>query len=550
MDAGSDDRTQPVDGLQVLQGGGLQTVQVTEGGRHQVGHRRAHVRDAQPEEQSPQGSCPGILHSTAEVVDRRLAEPVHGRYPVVVQGEHPGHVVQEALADEEVDPLLAEALDVHCPTRCEVLYASPDLPGAGVVRTERGRLALGTGERFATFRTRRREGPDGQSPGPLGQDGTQHLRDDIASLAYHHHVTGADVLLANLVGIVEGGGRNRGSAHEHRLETGEGGGLASGSDGHLNVEQARGALLRRELEGNGPTWCPGGEPQSILQPEVVDLDDHPVDLVVEVVARRSHPVDMVDDVLEVGEALHPLVHREAEGGQPGQGVAMRAQLGPAHHLAQLVGPEREVPGGGHRSVLLPQRTGCRVAGVHVLLLASCHLGEVQRSEGRESHVDLTADLHNRRGALGQAGGHVADGPDVGRDVLAGPTITPGGSLDQQAVHVAEGHGEAVELQLAGPRRGGRTVSGIAPEAAKDPFGPCAQLVDIEGVVQRTHGNPVDHLVEGGPSWDADPERGGIVGGQVRVLGLQGPELHHECVVVGVRDLRIILGVVTVEMEAD
>jgi len=56
-----------------------------------------------------------------------------------------------------------------------------------------------------------------------------------------------------------------------------------------------------------------------------------------------------------------------------------------------------------------------------------------------------------------------------------------------------------------------------------------------------------HLVERGPSGAAHPPGGRVVGGQFWVLGLQGPKLHHESVVVGVRDLRLVLGVVTLEV---
>ena len=158
------------------------------------------------------------------------------------------------------------------------------------------------------------------------------------------------------------------------------------------------------------------------------------------------------DLVEVGEALHPVVHRQAEGGKPGQGVAVRPQLGPTDHLTQLVGPEREVPGGGHRCVLLAERAGGRVAGVHVDLLVGRLLRGVQRCEGGQAHVDLAAHLHHRRGAIGQAYGNVSDGPDVGRDVLACTTVAAGCRLDEHPVLVAERHGQAVELQLAGPGR--------------------------------------------------------------------------------------------------
>ena len=209
MDAGRDDRAQAVDRLQVVDRGGQQAVQVAEGRGHHIGHRRPDVWNAQPEQQPSQRSSPGGLDGPAEVPDRRLAEPVEGANAVVVQREHPGHVLQDALTNEQVDPLLAEALDVHRSPGCEVFDASPDLSGTGMVRAERGRLTLRTNERSATCRTRRREGPGGQPFGPLDQHGTQHLGDDVTGLADHHHVPRADVLLADLVGVVQGGRGNR-----------------------------------------------------------------------------------------------------------------------------------------------------------------------------------------------------------------------------------------------------------------------------------------------------------------------------------------------------
>ncbi len=56
-----------------------------------------------------------------------------------------------------------------------------------------------------------------------------------------------------------------------------------------------------------------------------------------------------------------------------------------------------------------------------------------------------------------------------------------------------------------------------------------------------------HLVERGPSGAAHPAGRRVVGDQFRVLGFQGPKLHHKSVVVGIRDLRLVLGVVTLKV---
>ena len=145
---------------------------------------------------------------------------------------------------------------------------------------------------------------------------------------------------------------------------------------------------------------------------------------------------------------------------------MRAQVGAADHLAQLVGPEGEIPSGSHRSVLLAQRTRRRVAGVDVGPLPGRRLGGVQGFESRPAHVNLAPYFHNSRCLVGQTVWDVVDSADVGRDVLSDPAVAPGGCLYQVAVLVAQRHGQAVELQLAGP--GGNRV---IVEATEDPLGP-------------------------------------------------------------------------------
>ena len=79
----------------------------------------------------------------------------------------------------------------------------------------------------------------------------------------------------------------------------------------VDVEELRGALLGRELEGDGPPGRLRGEAQLALQGEVVDLEHHAVDLVGEVVAVLL-PVHAVGEgVLQPVEHLDLGVHREA-----------------------------------------------------------------------------------------------------------------------------------------------------------------------------------------------------------------------------------------------
>ena len=86
--------------------------------------------------------------------------------------------------------------------------------------------------------------------------------------------------------------------------------------------------------------------------------------------------------------------------------------------------------------------------------------------------------------MDREGGHVLG------HVLPRRPVAAGGGLDEAAVLVRERHGQAVDLQLAlevGAHHG-RVDPG-------DPVDPRLQLVEIEGVVQAHHGNPVGHRGE-------------------------------------------------------
>src|SRR5918992_784229 len=71
---------------------------------------------------------------------------------------------------------------------------------------------------------------------------------------------------------------------EHGLELAEGRGLPGAADGDEDLQELRRALLRRELEGDGPAGGLRREAELAPEGEVVDLHHDAVHLVVEVVA--------------------------------------------------------------------------------------------------------------------------------------------------------------------------------------------------------------------------------------------------------------------------
>ena len=96
-------------------------------------------------------------------------------------------------------------------------------------------------------------------------------------------------------------------------------------------------------------------------------------------------------------------------------------------------------------ILLAERARAGVARVGVErqpgLLA---LGVDPRELGL-GHEHLAADVD--RGRLGEAVRDGRDGPQVGRHVLAGRAVAAGRALDEAAALVAQGDGQAVDLEL-------------------------------------------------------------------------------------------------------
>ena len=111
----------------------------------------------------------------------------------------------------------------------------------------------------------------GRSFGPGGEHRADDLGDDVAGPADDDRVARADVLGPDLVLVVERGPLDVGAADEDRLEHRERRGPAGAADRHLDVEQRGGALLGRELVGDGPAGRPGGGAELGPSAEVVDL---------------------------------------------------------------------------------------------------------------------------------------------------------------------------------------------------------------------------------------------------------------------------------------
>ncbi len=192
-------------------------------------------------------------------------------------------------------------------------------------------------------------------------------------------------------------------------------------------------------------------------------------------------------------------------------------------------------------VLLPQRSGGRVARIGENLLARFRLPLVEREEVLLGHVDFAAQLADRRNfpAL-ELVRDLLHRPDIGGDVLALEAVAAGGGFDQLPVLVAQRHREPVDLRLGGERD--RLVL-LEIEEAADARDEIGDLLGVERVLQRQHRHRVAHLGEAARRRGADLARQALQRAQVRERFLDRLVAAAQRVVFRVRHRRRVLLVV-------
>ena len=186
--------------------------------------------------------------------------------------------------DELDDPLLAEALDVHGAAGPEVGDALDALRGALDVGAEGVALAGETDEGLAAARALGREPQGFDFFGRSARTGPITSGMTSPALRTMHRVARADVFQARPGPRCGGLPARRSSRRRRRVRARRTASPARcGRSRPRSVKLGR-ALFGRELVGDRPSGCVGGRAELPLEGELVDLHDHAVDLVVEVVA--------------------------------------------------------------------------------------------------------------------------------------------------------------------------------------------------------------------------------------------------------------------------
>ena len=317
------------------------------------------------------------------------------------------------------------------------------------------------------------------------------LGDHVTRLVHDDGVALAHVFAADLVDVVQRGARDGGAGDRHRVELGDR--REHTGAAHLNANLAQDGLLflGRELKGDGPARCAGSKAQVKLLLKAVDLYDHAVDVVVQVAAMLERLSAELVNFGRRGATGHVGVDAKAGATQPVEELALAVDV-------QRVGIGNGVDKGGQVAarrdlgILLAQAAGGGVARVGKGVAALGIGLFIQAYKAALGHVDLAAYLdgtfavgtHVGERRLGQVHGHIFDGTDVERHVLARGAIATCGCTYEGAVLVGKRHAQAVDLKLAG------IGDAAGTEGILSALEPCVEFVQIHGIVHGIHARHV------------------------------------------------------------
>ena len=497
----------------------------------QAGGHLADMADAERAEQ------PGQRHGAAlcehgEHIARRLLPPaVERSQSLPVEPEKIGDFPDQPLAHQLFDLLFPQPFQVQAALPCEIDEPLQLLRRALPVHTagdRRLRLPL---QPLRAFRALL-----GEDDRPLravapGRDGLDDLRDDVAGPLDKHRVADAQILPADLVLVVQGRTPDHGAGDLHWREQGHRGDRPGAAHLELDRFDDRGRLHRRELPGDRPARRPGGRTEALLESELVDLDHHAVDVVVEFMTQGH---EFLVPLFHLGKrAAHPhqRVERQPQAAEPVEQLPLTA-CRQGFGVADAIDEKGQRASGGDARVQLAQRPGRGVAGVGEQRLALLLPLAVEQEKSFLRQKHLAAHVQLRRPARSclrvEAERDGRHSLQLGGDVFAALAVTPGGAHLEQAVAVDQFHGQAVQLRL-----GDVAHRLVEPQKPLHPLGKGGELGRGKDVVQAEHGGGVPNRRKARKRWSADPVTGRVGGDQFRMPGFDREQLPEQLVVLAV-----------------
>ena len=309
------------------------------------------------------------------------------------------------------------------------------------------------------------------------------LRDDIARFAHLNGVPDAQPELSDEVLVVEGGAGYRSTCQKHRVKAGGGGKHAGAPHSHLDAAQGGLLDLRRVLEGNGPAREFVGRTHQLPLRKIVHLDNGTVHVKIQLGAVLPDVLNLGNGVLDIMHHMVARRYRQAKAFEVIQTFGVLGQ-GLAPDLLHIEHKDRKPTAAGDAGVLLPQRTGCCVAGIFKGCCTLQFLLGAQVLKGLVGHIYLAAHLQKLR-CVFKGLGDAADGAHVCGNILAHHAVTAGGGADKLSILILQAAGKAIDLDLYDILR---LYSGLADAAVEVP-----QLVKGKCIQQAFHLNGMGHL---------------------------------------------------------
>ena len=449
--------------LQQLVDGGIHDgVHLAEMAHQLFGRGLAHMANAQTKQKTGQGGWLGFFNAGQHIVGGFFSHAVQGGQGGEAQAVHIGQGVDQAFVNKLLHQFVAQVFNVHRTAMRKVqdgllaLGAAKQTAGAAVVG-----LAFVAHRRAVAHRTLVQHGEYLRVLQTFFQHHRHHLGNHIACAAHHHGVAHPHVFAAGFVFVVQSGVGDGDPADKHRCQLGHRRELASAP--HLNLDGLhRGEfLLRGVFVRHRPARLAGHEAQLPLCGQAVHFVNHTVNVKGQGIACLT---DALVKAHQTGGALHHAGlhrHREAPLLQCHQQLKMSFKGGAALFkrcdVAQPISKEAQRSLRGDAGVELTHGTSGGIARVDKGFFAlvarrdALSLALVQGFKVRTRHINLAAHFQqrwHRQGGVGlQTQRNLPDGADVVGHVLAHVAVASGGGLHQNAVLVAQAHGQAVKFQL-------------------------------------------------------------------------------------------------------
>ena len=457
-----------------------------------------------------------------------------------------GRIMHQLPIDQLLHQLVAQALDVHGPAGSKVLDGFPALGGtvqaAGAARhgLAFGLDDVGTAD-GAVFGQHHFPGVPGTALGKHAHD----LGNHIPGPAHIDRIADTHVLAAHLIHVVQGGVAHHHAPHFHGRQARHRGDGAGAAHLEFHVPDGGQGLLGGKLAGDGPARGAGDVAQALLLFQVVDLEHHAVDLIVQAVALLAHGGEIVQAALKAGHHLQLGRHGQAIAPDDFHDAAVAVAQRLHGQLAPAIGIKGQGAAGGDLGIELAQAARGGVARVGEGLFPLAPGAFIECLETLFGHENLAAHFQHFGPALPQqAQGNGADGAHVGGDILAPVAVPPGRTLHQEAVLVAQADGQAVQLGL------GAVFHLLHFQQLAHALVEIGHLPVAEGIAQGQHGHGMADFGKFLQGLGAHSLSGGIRGNQFGMGGLQFLEFAHEAVILAVRNLRVIQHVVTVVVVID